>query len=84
MKAKTIAAIVREVENKNRIPNITAKGAFNAVLNREIHRVRNVDLFHLEMVFTDGSILTVLDTTCAKKIGLAEFEHSFKSQDKLC
>lgn len=83
MKTKTIAAIVREVENKNRIYNITAKGAFNAVLNREITRVRGVDLFQLEMVFIDGSILTVLDTTCAKNIGLTEFDHSFKSQDEL-
>lgn len=81
---KTIAAAVASTENKIRIYNITAKGAFNAVLNREIHRVRNVDISKLEMVFTDGSILTVLNTEKAREAGLTDFEHSFKSQDRLC
>lgn len=86
--ATTAAANIANVWNASRQANIPAIAAFEVVLNASLGRhdveVVQVSVHNMEISFSDGSILTVLDTTAAYIAGIAAFPYSYKSQDQLC
>lgn len=84
--ANTIAAEVANIWNKSRSEDISAAAGFEVVLNNAapFSCVAGVRLHHLEITYTDGSILTVLNTDKAKEAGMTDFAYAYKAQDQLC
>lgn len=88
---KTTAERIATIWNASRQANIPAIAAFEVVLNASLDGVNSslsnvsrVSVYHREIFFADGSILTVLDTSAAYIAGIAEFPYSYKAQDKAC
>lgn len=84
MKTLTIAEKVSDELNASRIMEHNADVGFETALNTFIADVKSVTLHKRVIFFKDGSILTVLDTTISREVGIAKFNYSFLAQDKLC
>lgn len=86
--ATTAAANFANVWNATRQADISATAAFEVALNAALTRtdctVARVSIYHREIFFSDGSILTVLDQKAAREAGLTDFDYAYKSQDQLC
>lgn len=89
--ATTAAANIANIWNASRQADIPAIAAFEVVLNASLNGknsvgrdVASVSIYNREITYTDGSILTVLDTSAARAAGLTDFDYAYKSQDQLC
>lgn len=86
----TTAERISQVWNASRNKDLTASLAFENVLNASFGQssslspVAEVNIYHREIRYADGSFLWVLDTTSSREIGIAEYSYSFKAQDKAC
>ena len=87
----TTAERIAKVWNASRNEDINAIAALEIVINTSfgagkssLSDIALISIHNMEVTYLDGSILTVLDQSAARKEGLTDFSYVFKAQGKAC